>query len=153
VDLADAEAMRILEAVGMLICRYLRGGWNHTMKILIADDSSFMRRLVRKSIEQAAIANLEIVEVDNGEAALEAIGRVKPDFVVADWNMPGKTGIEVLHALRAEQNNVPFGFVTSEGTDDVRKQASDAGALFFVCKPFTADELAATIKEHVGAVA
>jgi two-component system chemotaxis response regulator CheY len=53
--------------------------------------------------------------------------------------MPHMTGVEVLRELRANGVQVPFGFVTSEGTPEMRKAAEEAGALFLVTKPFTAD--------------
>jgi two-component system chemotaxis response regulator CheY len=59
--------------------------------------------------------------------------------VLSDWNMPHMTGVEVLRQLRANGNAVPFGFVTSEGTPEMKSQAEEAGALFLVTKPFTAD--------------
>jgi len=60
-----------------------------------------------------------------------------PDLVLSDWNMPEMTGIDLLTALRASGSTVPFGFVTSEGSEDMRARAATAGALFLIAKPFT----------------
>jgi two-component system chemotaxis response regulator CheY len=57
--------------------------------------------------------------------------------VLSDWNMPNRTGIELLRDLRARGNAVPFGFVTSEGSQEMRETAERAGAMFLIAKPFT----------------
>jgi two-component system, chemotaxis family, chemotaxis protein CheY len=109
------------------------------MKILIADDSRVMRQIVIRTLRQAGFGDHDIVEAPDGSAAHEVVGDEKPDLVLSDWNMPGMTGIELLHAVRADGNDVPFGFVTSECSDDMRKTAEAGGALFLITKPFTAD--------------
>ena len=72
----------------------------------------------------------------------------KPDLVLSDWNMPNMTGIECLQALRSSGSDVPFGFVTSEGSPEMREKAATAGALFLIAKPFTED----TFRDTLGAV-
>ena len=63
----------------------------------------------------------------------------KPDLVLSDWNMPQMTGIELLESLNEEGIKVPFGFVTTEATSEMRLRARKAGALFLLAKPFTVD--------------
>ena len=109
------------------------------MKILIADDSRVMRQIVTRTLRQAGYDGHHLVEACDGREAFDKAVEEKPDLVLSDWNMPHMTGIEVLRRLRANGLKVPFGFVTSEGTDEMRKTAADAGALFLVTKPFTAD--------------
>ena len=107
------------------------------MKILVADDSRVMRQIVIRTLRQAGYDDHEIVEAEDGADALAKIGSEKPDLVLSDWNMPNMTGIECLQALRASGSTVPFGFVTSEGSEEMRGRAADAGALFLIAKPFT----------------
>jgi two-component system chemotaxis response regulator CheY len=109
------------------------------MKILIADDSRVMRQIVLRTLRQAGFAGHEYVEAEDGADALAKVGQHQPDLVLSDWNMPHKTGIELLRDLRAQGTNVPFGFVTSEGSEEMRGIAAAAGALFLIAKPFTAD--------------
>lgn len=73
----------------------------------------------------------------------------KVDLVLSDWNMPEMTGIELLEALRKEGLNVKFGFVTSEGSDEILARAKENGALFLIVKPFTAETFRRTFEQHV----
>ena len=107
------------------------------MKILIADDSRVMRQIVVRTLRQAGHGGHEIVEAENGKQALEMVTTERPDLVLSDWNMPEMTGIDCLSALRASGSDVAFGFVTSEGSDEMRQRAQAAGAAFLIAKPFT----------------
>ncbi|MCA9647456.1 MAG: response regulator [Polyangiaceae bacterium] len=109
------------------------------MKILIVDDSKAMRMIVRRTLRQAGYGNHDIDEAENGREALDKIRGAAPDLVLSDWNMPEMTGIELLETLGADGTKVKFGFVTSEGTAEMRARASGAGALFLIAKPFTAE--------------
>ena len=68
------------------------------------------------------------------------------DALVTDQNMPDMTGLELLQALRAEGFETPFGFVTSEGSAEMREMAEAAGALFLIAKPFTPESFRDTIE-------
>ena len=118
------------------------------MKILVADDSRVMRQIVIRTLRQAGYDDHDIVEAEDGRDALDKVGSEKPDLVLSDWNMPNMTGIECLQALRSSGSVVPFGFVTSEGSSEMREKAASAGALFLIAKPFTED----TFKEHLDGV-
>ena len=109
------------------------------MKILIADDSRVMRQIVTRTLRQAGFGDHDLVEAANGAEAFEKTKSEAPDLVISDWNMPQMTGVDVLRRLRASGNGVKFGFVTSECTPEMRRQAVAAGALFFIVKPFTAE--------------
>ena len=109
------------------------------MKILIADDSRVMRQIVSRTLRQAGFCGHHLVEAADGRQALDAVLAESPELVLSDWNMPEMDGLEFLRALRAKGVEVSFGFVTSESTPEMRKAAEDAGALFFITKPFTAD--------------
>lgn len=107
------------------------------MKILIADDSRVMRQIVVRTLRQAGHGGHDIVEAENGRQALEMVQTEQPDLVLSDWNMPEMTGIDCLSALRAAGSTVKFGFVTSEGSEEMRQRATAAGAAFLIAKPFT----------------
>ncbi|MGN6131491.1 MAG: response regulator [Nocardioidaceae bacterium] len=109
------------------------------MKILIVDDSRVMRQIVTRTLRQAGYSGHELVEATDGYEGLQAVQQHGPDLVLSDWNMPEMTGIELLQALRAQGLMVPFGFVTSEGSPEMVTRAADAGALFVITKPFTAE--------------
>jgi two-component system chemotaxis response regulator CheY len=110
------------------------------VKILIVDDSKAMRSIVRRHVTQAGFDSAEIVEAENGQEALDSVRASRPDVVLSDWNMPIMTGIELLEALRADGIDVPLGFVTSEGSNEFKERAFDAGAAFMIVKPFGADD-------------
>ena len=118
------------------------------MKILVADDSRVMRQIVIRTLRQAGYDDHDIVEAEDGADALAKVSSEQPDLVLSDWNMPNMSGLECLQALRSAGSAVPFGFVTSEGSADMREKAADAGALFLIAKPFTAD----TFTEHLDGV-
>ncbi|MGY1748609.1 MULTISPECIES: response regulator [unclassified Modestobacter] len=109
------------------------------MKILVTDDSRVMRQIVIRTLRQAGYDDHDIIEAEDGQQCLAKIGSDKPDLVLSDWNMPNMTGIECLEALRASGSQVPFGFVTSEGSPEMREKAANAGALFLIAKPFNED--------------
>ncbi|MBB5472172.1 two-component system chemotaxis response regulator CheY [Cellulomonas hominis] len=108
------------------------------IRVLIADDSRVMRQIVIRTLRQAGY-DWDVREASDGQEALEAVRADEPDVVLSDWNMPNLTGIELLRRLRQEGFTTPFGFVTSEGSDEMRTLADEAGALFLIAKPFTAD--------------
>ncbi len=118
------------------------------MKVVVADDSRVMRQIVIRTLRQAGYDGHELIEAGNGAEALDLVQSQAPDLVLSDWNMPEMTGIELLRALRAAGHQVPFGFVTSEGTPEMREIAASSGALFLIAKPFTED----TFKEHLDGV-
>ena len=106
------------------------------IRVLVADDSRVMRQIVVRTLRQAGF-DWEVHEAADGQEALDAVRAEEPDVVLSDWNMPVMTGLELLRALRAEGFGTPFGFVTSEGSAEMRQMAEEAGALFLIAKPFT----------------
>lgn len=119
------------------------------MKILLVDDSKTMRLIVRRTLREAGFEGHELIEKENGKQALEHIRNDPPGLVLSDWNMPEMTGIELLEQLRKEDNRVKFGFVTSEGSDEIRGRATDGGALFVVVKPFSAEVFRKIMAPHI----
>ena len=120
------------------------------MKILIVDDSKAMRMIIRRTLRQAGYDHCEVAEAANGKEGMTAMQREQPDLVLSDWNMPEMSGIEFLEALGEGDLSVPFGFVTSEGTDDMRMQAAKAGARFLITKPFTPDSFKSALSPFLG---
>ena len=107
------------------------------MKVLIVDDSTTMRMLVKRALRMAGFTDLKLVEAENGVEALEVVASEAPNLVLSDWNMPEMNGLEFLVELRESGSDVQFGFVTTESTADMRLKAKDAGAQFLIAKPFT----------------
>jgi two-component system chemotaxis response regulator CheY len=107
------------------------------VKVLIADDSRAMRRIVAAMLKEAGFRKLTIVEAVDGQEALEKAVSESPDVVISDWNMPNMTGIEFLQSLREKGIAVPFGFVTTEVSPEMRAKAEACGSAFLIGKPFT----------------
>jgi two-component system, chemotaxis family, chemotaxis protein CheY len=116
------------------------------MKILIADDSRAMRMIVTRTLRQAGMGGHDLVEAENGRDALDKIKEEPPDLVLSDWNMPEMTGIDLLRALRGNGIEIPFCFVTSEGSPEMRDAAAEAGAIGLISKPFTPELFADTLE-------
>ena len=119
------------------------------MRVLIADDSKAMRMIVLRTLRQSGLQIDEVHEAEDGAEALAAVPTFAPDLIMSDWNMPNMTGIELLEKLAAEGVKVPFGFVTTEATPDMRARASTAGAKFLISKPFTPDSFRDALSAHI----
>jgi two-component system chemotaxis response regulator CheY len=115
------------------------------MKLLVVDDSKAMRMIVTRTLRQAGIDGA-VTEASNGKEGLAAVRASAPDLILCDWNMPEMSGYEFLVELRKLGINTPFGFVTSECTVATRQQAADAGASFFIVKPFTPEQFKEAIR-------
>jgi two-component system chemotaxis response regulator CheY len=120
------------------------------MKILIVDDSRVMRAIVTRTLRQAGYDHHDVVEAANGVEGLAQVDAESPDLVLSDWNMPEMSGIDFLHSLRARGADVPFGFVTSEGSEEMRARAEGAGAQFLIAKPFTAEAFQELLEPILG---
>ena len=118
------------------------------MNILVVDDFSTMRRIVKNLLTEIGFNN--IVEADDGQTALPILENGGIDFLVTDWNMPGMAGIDLLKAVRAHPNlsSLPVLMVTAEAKREQIMEAAQAGVNGYVVKPFTAD----TLKEKVDKV-
>ena len=120
------------------------------MKILVTDDSKAMRMIVVRTLRQAGF-DATVTEAENGRQGLEFANAEEYDLILSDWNMPEMTGIEFCRALKAGGSTVPFCFVTSEGSEEMRTLAAQAGAIGLITKPFTADAFADTLNPVVSA--
>lgn len=115
------------------------------MKILVVDDFSTMRRIIKNLLRDLGFTNAD--EADDGNTALPMLQTGKYDFLVTDWNMPGMTGIDLLRAVRADDSlkGLPVLMVTAEAKRDQIVAAAQAGVNGYVVKPFTA----AVLKEKI----
>lgn len=116
------------------------------MNVLVIDDSTAMRLIVKRMIKTAGFS-ATFSDAADGLLGLEKIRESCPDLVLCDWNMPNMTGIELLQKLNEEEISVNFGFVTTEASPEMRKLATDNGAQFLITKPFTET----SIREALGA--
>ena len=114
---------------------------DQNMKILIVDDFSTMRRIIRNMLRQLGYTN--IVEAEDGAEALSLLQREKVDFVISDWNMPNMSGLDLLKAIRADEHlkPLPVLLVTAEALKENVVEALKAGVNNYVVKPFTAETL------------
>ncbi len=118
---------------------------NKNMKILIVDDFSTMRRIVKNLLRDLGFNNTQ--EADDGLTALPLLKKGGFDFVVTDWNMPGMQGIDLLKTIRAddELKHLPVLMITAEAKREQIIEAAQAGVNGYIVKPFTA----ATLKEKL----
>ncbi len=117
------------------------------MKILIVDDFSTMRRIIKNLLRDLGFTNT--AEADDGTSAMPMLENGQFDFVITDWNMPGMTGIELLKAIRANDRlkSLPILMVTAEAKRDQIIAAAQAGVNGYVVKPFTAAALQEKIEK------
>ncbi|MGA2571389.1 MAG: response regulator [Terracidiphilus sp.] len=111
------------------------------MDILVVDDSRIMRMILQRAIRQAGYRGLEVEEAENAREAMEKLRAGTPRLILSDWNMPEMSGLDFLKQIRASENTVPFGFVTSEASVEMRTLALSSGAAFMLSKPFTPDDI------------
>jgi len=114
---------------------------NTNMRVLIVDDFSTMRRIIKNILRQLGFSN--IIEADDGSAAWEILNKDQVDFIISDWNMPQMTGIELLRKVRASEEfaDLPFLMVTAEAQQENIIEAVQAKVSNCIVKPFTAETL------------
>lgn len=115
------------------------------MKILIVDDFSTMRRIIKNLLRDLGFNNTQ--EADDGNTGLPMLQSGNFDFLVTDWNMPGMTGIDLLRAVRADEKlkHLPVLMVTAEAKKEQIVLAAQEGVNGYIVKPFTAQ----TLKEKI----
>jgi two-component system chemotaxis response regulator CheY len=117
------------------------GALDKNMKVLVVDDFSTMRRIVKNLLRDLGFTNIS--EADDGSTALPMLQGGDFDFVVTDWNMPGMQGIDLLKAIRsdADLSHIPVLMVTAEAKKEQIVMAAQAGVNGYIVKPFTAATL------------
>ncbi|WP_211197962.1 chemotaxis response regulator CheY [Permianibacter fluminis] len=111
------------------------------MKILIVDDFSTMRRIIKNLLRDLGFTNTS--EADDGATALPMLQNGNFDFLITDWNMPGMQGIDLLKTVRADPNlnTLPVLMVTAEAKREQIVEAAQSGVNGYIVKPFTAQTL------------
>jgi len=117
--------------------------------ILVCDNEEILRGLVRASLDGNGYT---FAEARDGDQAVEMARRSRPDVILLDMMMPGRTGIEVLEELRAdpELRAIPVIMLTARAQVADREAAARAGADLFLAKPFSPKELAAAVDKLLG---
>ncbi len=111
------------------------------IRILIVDDFSTMRRIIKNILKQLGYENVE--EAENGADAYEKLDAEKFDFIITDWNMPVMDGLGLLKKVRSDPaiKDMPVLMVTAEAEKDKVVTAIQAGINNYIVKPFTAEVL------------
>ncbi len=117
-------------------------------KVLIIEDSSYMRRIIRGILNADGY---EIVEADEGLKGLQMVKTAMPDCVLVDLIMPGIDGLKVLNVLHEEMSNVPVIVLTADIQESVREQCLKLGASGFINKPPKEEVLRDTVKKIIEA--
>ena len=115
--------------------------------VLVVDDSSVMRKIIVRSLEQAGLHFDTVMEAGNGAEALEIVKKVSPSLILSDMNMPTMDGLEFVRQLKgiATAQAIPVVMITTEAGEAHVMEAISSGARGYIRKPFTADQ----IKERI----
>lgn len=113
------------------------------MRILIAEDNSLTRMSIALIVENLGYEACGMAS--DGAEAVKMAANLKPDLILMDINMPGKNGLEALQEISAS-NDIPCIFVTAYANDSFIKSAAHLGAVGYVTKPVTEEQLRAQIK-------
>ena len=118
-------------------------------KILIAEDDPTVRALIQMTLDSGAS---EILEVEDGKAALEVAHRDLPELIFLDWSMPGSDGLAVCRALREHPRTADIKIVMLTARSDAEDRAAglDAGADDYITKPFSPVQLLDKVIEVLG---
>jgi two-component system chemotaxis response regulator CheY len=119
------------------------------MKVLVADDSGVMRKIIIRGLTSLGVT--ETVEACDGNEAIKHFQEQAFDMVLTDWNMPGKTCIEVLKEIRASGATIPVVLITTETEKRRVMDAIQAGVSEYVIKPFDAASLQAKLGKFIDA--
>jgi two-component system chemotaxis response regulator CheY len=117
------------------------------MKALVADDSAVMRKIIIRSLN--AVGVTDIVEVGDGEQALETFANGAINLVLTDWNMPTRSGLDLVKAIRAAGSQIPVIMVTTEAERSRVLDAIQAGVTDYLTKPFEAEALREKLRHYV----
>jgi two-component system chemotaxis response regulator CheY len=110
--------------------------------VLIVDDSATMRKIIMRSIRQAGIETVDFHEAANGSQALAAVEATAFDLVLSDVDMPNMSGLEFVKALAAKfETPPPIVMITTTGSEEVLDQALQHGAVDYLRKPFTTEQI------------
>lgn len=120
--------------------------------ILIVDDSFPMRAVIKKIIKASGFNVGEFLEASNGKEALQVMDQQWLDLVLTDYNMPDMNGLELLKAMKQSDTlaDIPVVIVTTEGGDQRMEAFFSQGAVAYVKKPFTPEQIKAHLNRILG---
>jgi two-component system chemotaxis response regulator CheY len=124
----------------------------NSIRALIIDDSSVMRKIVERSLRQAGIELSKVFEAGNGAEALGVLKENQVDLILCDINMPVMDGLEFINQLPGVENakNVPVVMITTEGSETHVVQALSCGARGYIRKPFTPEQVREQVMPVLG---
>ncbi len=114
-------------------------------KILVIDDSSFQRKILRDILESDSHS---VIEAFDGEKGLEMIMDEKPNLILLDHTMPEMTGRELLHNIKDKEIGIPIIMITADIQESSRDKSLELGAIAFIGKPVDENELKKLIQEY-----
>jgi len=119
----------------------------NSVRVLIVDDSSVMRKILERSLRQAGVELSSVFQAGNGAEALAVLAEKQVDLILCDINMPVMDGLEFVKHLPSVENakGAPVIMITTEGSESHVVQALSAGARGYIRKPFTPEQ----VKDHV----
>ena len=125
-------------------------GIDTSIKVLVVDDFATMRRIVKGVLKQLGF--IDIIEAVDGDVALKALQKEKVGLIVSDWNMPNMSGLDLLKAVREDDDlkGIPFLMVTAEAQKQNVLDAVQAGVSNYVVKPFTAEQISEKLENMFG---
>lgn len=111
------------------------------MKVLVVDDSATVRQIIKRTLNSLGLDN--IIEADDGNSALTELRKDKIDLVLSDYYMPQMNGLDLLKAVRNDENlkDTPFIMMTVEGENDTVLEVVKAGVSDYIVKPFSTSAL------------
>lgn len=118
------------------------------VSVLVVDDATFIRDLVKKGLRDH-FPGIQLEEAVNGRKAQQLLTRQTVDLILCDWEMPEMSGLELLTWARAQDNlkTTPFIMVTSRGDKENVVQAIQAGVSDYIGKPFSNEQLVTKVKK------
>lgn len=118
-------------------------------KVMLVEDEDSVRLLLRLTLD---LGSVEIIEAPDGDTALERCRAERPEVVLLDWTLPGRSGIEVCQALRAEEatQDTTIIMLTARSGEDERRAGLAAGADDYLSKPFSPSTLLDKLRDVLG---
>jgi two-component system, chemotaxis family, chemotaxis protein CheY len=116
------------------------------VRVLVADDSATMRKIIMRSLQAVGVSSA--IEASDGNEAVQIFIPGHFDMVLTDWNMPGKSGLEVVKEIRAKDAKIPIIMITTEAERTRVLQAIEAGVSDYLVKPFTAETLREKLEKN-----
>jgi len=122
------------------------------INILLVDDSKSMRSVIKKVLQISGFDLGDLYEAGNGQEALEILQDSWVDLILTDVHMPEMGGIDFLKALKADEvlKKVPVVLITTEGREEKVQEAFSLGAIGYLKKPFTPEQIKETLRKVVG---